>query len=118
MSKFAAFSWPAWPARNRKRRRHCSAQALLAAAREEQRAVYQSPQQAELQNTDPVCVLQGQIPHYDDVARARQKQQARPRNYASKLQQRHARYRDLGAEAARFLERLRALSMRPSLPLR
>ena len=91
-------------------------QALLEAVREEQRAVYQqfqmiqSLQQAELQNTDPVYVPQGQIPNYDDVARARQRQQARLQDYTSELQQLHARYRDLGAEAAQLLERMRALS--------
>lgn len=91
-------------------------EAMLEAVREEQRAVYQqfqmiqSLQQGELQNTDPVYVPQGQIPNYDDMARARQEQQVRLRNYSSELQQLHTRYRDLGAEAAQLLERMRALS--------
>jgi len=91
-------------------------QAMLEAVREEQRAVYQqfqmiqSLQQAELQNTDPVYVPQGQIPNYDDVAKARQEQQVRLRNYSSELEQLHRRYRDLGVEAAQLLERMRALS--------
>ena len=91
-------------------------QALLEAVREEQRAVYQqfqmiqSLQQAELQNTDPVYAPQGQIPNYDDVARARQQQQVRLKDYNNELQRLHARYRDLGTEAAQLLERMRALS--------
>ena len=94
-------------------------QALLDAVREEQRAVYQqfqmiqSLQQSEMQSADPAMaqyVPQGQLPNYDDIAKARQDQQARLRNYSYELQQLHARYRDLGAEAAQLLERFRALS--------
>jgi hypothetical protein len=98
-------------------------QALLDAVREEQRAVYQqfqmiqSLQQSEMQNMDPAMaqyVPQGQLPNYDDTAKARQDQQARLRNYSYELQQLHTRYRDLGAEAAQLLERFRALSQQGS----
>ena len=96
------------------------AQAALAAVREEQHAVYlqfqmiQTLQQAEMQNFGPgsasVYVPDGQIPNYDDMARARQGQQDRLRNYAYELQQLYARYRDLGAEAAQRLDVVRNLS--------
>ena len=94
-------------------------QALLQAVRDEQHAVYQqfqmiqSLQQAEMQTADPAAaasVAPGQIPNYDDTAKARQDQQTRLRNYSYELQQLHARYRDLGAEAAQLVERIRALS--------
>lgn len=94
-------------------------QALLQAVRDEQHAVYQqfqmiqSLQQAEMQTADPaaaVSVTPGQIPNYDDTAKARQDQQTRLRNYSYELQQLHARYRDLGAEAAQLVERIRTLS--------
>jgi hypothetical protein len=96
-----------------------STQAMLDAVREEQHAVYQqfqmiqSLQQAELQSTDPAAaayVTPGQIPNYDDMAKARQEQQVRLKNYSYELQQLHARYRDLGSEAALLLDRIRALS--------
>jgi hypothetical protein len=96
------------------------AQNLLSAVREEQRAVYQqfqmiqTLQQAEMQSAAPaissVYVPPGQLPNYDDMARARQEQQDRLRNYAYELQQLYARYRDLGAEAAQWLDRVRILS--------
>lgn len=96
------------------------AQALLSAVREEQRAVYQqfqmiqTLQQAEMQSSAPasssVYVPPGQIPNYDDMARARQEQQDRLRNYAYELQQLYARYRDLGIEAAQWLDQVRILS--------
>ncbi len=96
------------------------AQAVLSAMREEQRAVYQqfqmiqTLQQAEMQSSAPastsVYVPQGQIPNYDDMARARQEQQDRLRNYAYELQQLYARYRELGAEAAQRLDQVRVLS--------
>ena len=94
-------------------------QALLDAVREEQRAVYQqfqmiqSLQQSEMQNMDAAMaqyVPQGQLPNYDDTAKARQDQQARMHNYSYELQQLHARYRDLGVEASQLVERIRALS--------
>ena len=94
-------------------------QALLQAVRDEQHAVYQqfqmiqSLQQAEMQSPDPAAaayVAPGQIPNYDDTARARQEQQTRLKNYSYELQQLHARYRDLGAEAAQLVERIRTLS--------
>ena len=94
-------------------------QALLLAVREEQHAVYQqfqmiqSLQQTELQSIDPASaayVMPGQIPNYDDTARARQEQQARLRNYSSELQQLQARFRDLGTEAAQLVEQIRTLS--------
>ena len=94
-------------------------QALLHAVRDEQHAVYQqfqmiqSLQQAEMQTADPAAaasVAPGQIPNYDDTAKARQDQQTRLRNYSYELQQLHARYRDLGAEAAQLVERIRTLS--------
>jgi hypothetical protein len=96
-----------------------STQAMLDAVREEQRAVYQqfqmiqSLQQAELQSADPAApayVTPGQIPNYDDMAKARQEQQVRVKNYSYELQQLHMRYRDLGTEAAQLLDRIRALS--------
>jgi hypothetical protein len=94
-------------------------QALLQAVRDEQHAVYQqfqmiqSLQQAEMQTADPAAaasVAPGQIPNYDDTARARQEQQTRLKNYSYELQQLNARYRDLGAEAAQLVERIRTLS--------
>jgi len=94
-------------------------QALLQAVRDEQHAVYQqfqmiqSLQQAEMQSPDPAAaayVAPGQIPNYDDTSRARQEQQTRLKNYSYELQQLHARYRDLGAEAAQLVERIRTLS--------
>jgi len=96
-----------------------STQAMLDAVREEQHAVYQqfqmiqSLQQAELQSADPAAAAYaapGQIPNYDDMARARQEQQVRLKNYSYELQQLHTRYRDLGTEAAQLLDRIRALS--------
>jgi len=98
-------------------------QGLLQAVREEQHAVYQqfqmiqSLQQAEMQSADPAAaasVAPGQIPNYDDTSRARQEQQTRLKNYSYELQQLHARYRDLGAEAAQLVERIRALSKEPA----
>jgi len=98
-------------------------QALLQAVREEQHAVYQqfqmiqSLQQAEMQSADPAAaasVAPGQITNYDDTSRARQEQQTRLKNYSYELQQLHARYRDLGAEAAQLVERIRALSKEPA----
>ena len=96
------------------------AEAVLSAVREEQRAVYQqfqmiqTLQQAEMQSAAAapwsVYVPQGQIPNFDDMARARQEQQDRLSNYAYDLQQLYARYRDLGAEAAQRLDQMRILS--------
>lgn len=96
------------------------AEAALSAVREEQHAVYQqfqmiqTLQQSEMQSSAPasssVYVPQGQIPNYDDVARARQEQQDRLRNYAYELQQLYARYRELGAEATQRLDQVRILS--------
>jgi hypothetical protein len=96
------------------------AETALYAVREEQRAVYQqfqmmqTLQQAEMQGSagasSPVYVPQGQLPNYDDMARARQEQQDRLKNYAYELQQLYARYRDLGAEAAQLLNQVRILS--------
>jgi len=100
-----------------------STQAMLDAVREEQHAVYQqfqtiqSLQQAELQSADPAAAAYaapGQIPNYDDMARARQEQQVRLKNYSYELQQLHTRYRDLGTEAAQLLDRIRALSQQGS----
>jgi hypothetical protein len=94
-------------------------QALLQAVRDEQHAVYQqfqmiqSLQQAEMQSPDPAAaayVAPGQIPNYDDTARARQEQQTRLKNYSYELQQLHARYRDLGTEATKLTEQIRMLS--------
>jgi hypothetical protein len=94
-------------------------QALLLAVRDEQQAVYQqfqmiqSLQQAEMQSADPASpasVPPGQIPNYDDTTRARQQQQTRLKNYSNELQQLHARYRDLGAQAVQLAEQLRILS--------
>lgn len=91
-------------------------EAALYAVREEQRAVYQqfqmiqTLQQAEAQNAAPgapATVPQGQLPNYDDMARARQEQQDRLKNYAAELQELYARYRDLGAEAAQLLDQVR-----------
>ena len=100
------------------------AEAALYAVREEQRAVYQqfqmiqSLQQYEMQSFAPAIssayVPQGQIPNYDDMARARQDQQDRLRNYGLELQQLYARYRDLGAEAAQRLDQVRILSQQPT----
>ncbi|MEO8164087.1 MAG: hypothetical protein ABI619_01700 [Betaproteobacteria bacterium] len=98
-------------------------QALLVAVRDEQQAVYQqfqmiqSLQQAEIQRPDPALAAYatpGQIPNYDDTARARQEQQARLSNYSNELQQLHERYRELGAEASRLVDRMRALSQQGS----
>jgi hypothetical protein len=96
------------------------AQSVLSAVREEQRAVYQqfqtiqTLQQDEMQSSAPASwsahVPQGQIPNYDDMARARQEQQDRLRNYANELQQLYARYRDLRVEAAQRLDQVRILS--------
>ncbi len=96
------------------------AEAVLSAVREEQRAVYQqfqmiqTLQQAEMQSSasasSSAYVPQGQLPNHDDMARARQEQQDRLRNYAYDLQQLYARYRDLGAEAAQRLDQVRVLS--------
>ena len=61
-----------------------------------------------------VYVPPGQLPNYDDMARARQEQQDRLRNYAYELQQLYARYRDLGAEAAQWLDQVRILSQQGS----
>jgi len=68
------------------------AEAALLAVREEQQAVYQQFQmiqalrQLEMQNatsaSSPVYVPEGQIPNYDDVARARNEQQNRLKSYA------------------------------------
>jgi hypothetical protein len=44
------------------------------------------------------------------MARAWQEQQDRLRNYAYELQQLYARYRDLGIEAAQWLDQVRILS--------
>jgi hypothetical protein len=67
-----------------------------------------------MQNAGPtsssVYVPQGQMPNYDDMARARQEQQDRLRNYAYELQQLYARYRDLGGDAAQLLDQVRVLS--------
>lgn len=98
-------------------------QALLGAVREEQQAVYQqfqmiqSLQQAEMQSPDPGSAAYappGQIPNYDDVSRARQEQQARLSNYSGELQQLHERYRYLGEEASRLVDRMRSLSQQGS----
>jgi len=96
------------------------AQATLLAVREEQQAVYQQFQmiqalrQLEMQNatsaSSPVYVPEGQIPNYDDVARARKEQQDRLKGYAYELQQLYARHRDLGAEAAQLRDQVRILS--------
>jgi hypothetical protein len=96
------------------------AEAALLAVREEQNAVYQqfqmiqTLQQSELQgssaSSSSVYVAPGQIANYDDMARARQEQQDRLRNYSYELQQLYARYRDLGTEAAQLLDQVRALS--------
>jgi hypothetical protein len=48
------------------------------------------------------------------MARARQEQQVRLKNYSYELQQLHTRYRDLGTEAAQLLDRIRALSQQGS----
>jgi hypothetical protein len=94
-------------------------QAALAAVREEQRAVYQqfqmiqALQQAEIQNSGPmsssVYVPEGQIPNYDDMARARREQQDRLRNYTYELQQLYVRYRDLGGDAAQLVDQVSIL---------
>ena len=96
------------------------AEAALAAVREAQHSVYQqfqmiqTLQQSELQSAgpalSPVYVPEGQIPNYDDVARARQEQQDRLRNYALELQQLYARHRDLGIEAGQLLDQVRILA--------
>ena len=96
------------------------AEAALLAVREEQQAVYQqfqmmqALQQLEMQNatsaSSPVYVPEGQIPNYDDVARARREQQDRLKGYAYELQQLYARHRDLGAEAAQLRDQVRILS--------
>ena len=96
------------------------AEAALAAVREAQHSVYQqfqmiqTLQQSELQSVgpalSPVYVPESQIPNYDDVARARQEQQDRLRNYALELQQLYARHRDLGNEAAQLLDQVRILA--------
>lgn len=96
------------------------AEAALLAVREEQQAIYQqfqmiqALQQLEMQNatsaSSPVYVPEGQIPNYDDVARARNEQQDRLKSYAYELQQLYARHRDLGAEAAQLRDQVRILS--------
>ena len=94
------------------------AEAALFAVREEQQAVFQqfqmvqALQQFEMQNpaSSSVYAPQGQIPNYDDMARARQEQQDLLRNYAYDLQQLYARHRDLEAEAAQLRFQVRILS--------
>lgn len=91
-------------------------EAALFAVRDEQQAVYQqfqmiqALQQIELQSPAPAYVPQGQIPNYDDMARARQDQQDRFRSYTYELQQLFAHHRDLTAEAAQLLDQVRILS--------
>ena len=95
------------------------AEAALFAVRDEQQAVYQQFQMIQalqkielqnLQNPPPAYGPQGQIPNFDDVARARQEQQDRLRSYEYELQQLFARHRDLTAEAAQLLDQVRILS--------
>lgn len=91
-------------------------EAALFAVRDEQQAVYQqfqmiqALQQIELQSPAPAYVPQGQMPNYDDTARARQDQQDRLRSYTYELQQLFARHRDLTGEAAQLLDQVRILS--------
>ncbi len=95
------------------------AEVALFAVRDELQAVYQqfqmiqALQQIELQNLQnptPAYAPQGQVPNFDDVARARQEQQDRLRNYTYELQHLLARHRDLTAEAAQLLDQVRILS--------
>ena len=95
------------------------AELALSAVRQELQAVYQQFQMIQalqqietqnLQNPTPAYAPQGQVPNFDDVARARQEQQDRLKSYTYELQQLFARHRDLTAEAAQLVDQVRMLS--------